>query len=114
MKSIFQFSINYIYENSDYILFGYSDGFSICYLNILKFSSNNLDNSPIYKSQAIELVFGEAVSCCLTEEKNIMCIFIHENGYIYIMVYSLNLDFITNLNLGYKNVNKGNFSLWEF
>ena len=114
MKSIFQFSINYIYENSDYILFGYTDGFSICYLNILKFSSNNLDNSPIYKSQPIEFVFGEAVSCCLTEEKNIMCIFIHENGYIYIMVYSLNLDFITNLNLGYKNVNKGDFSLWEF
>ena len=114
MKSVFQFSINYFNDNSDFILFGYSDANFYCYLNILKFTSTQLDNSPIYKYQQIEQVFGEVVTCCLTKEKNIMCVFVHEYGYLYIIVYSINLDYITSLNLGYLNANKGDSNNWEF
>ena len=122
MKSVLQFSINYFYDNSDQILFGYTDsGFNL-YLNQLKFSSTNLDDSPIVDYTIISSVLGEVVACCLTEEKKLMCLFVYIYYYniynydinIWIYVYSLDFSFITSLKLEYYNINKGSFFQFKY
>ena len=123
MKSIFQFSINYFYDNSDNILFGYTDGSFNFYLNYLKFSSTNLDSSPIVDYTIIPSVLGEVVTCCMTEDKKkIMCMYIYIYYYsytnfdIFIWIYVYNLDFseITHLKLDYYNNNKGGYYQFKY
>ena len=114
MKSICQFSINYFYELNNYVLFGFTDDSFFFYMKKLKFTSNDLNISPVVKSLERDQAFGKSISCFLTESKKIMCILIHEFGKTFILVYNQDFVEISRLNLNYLSVSKGDSSQWQF
>ena len=104
MYSIFQFGFNYFYDNSYYNLFGFLDGMNF-YLKKFKFTTTDLTQSPVIDTYTLNLIFGKAVSCFLTDNyQYIICLYNHDFGFLDIFVYDQNFEEKTRLNLGYYMV----------
>ena len=103
MSSIFQFGFNYFYENNYYNLFGFCDDAFNFHLRKFKFTTSDLTYSPIINIYELNFVFGKVVSCFLTDNyQYIICLYLHQIGYLYVFVYNQSFEEKTNINLGYQ------------